>query len=98
MPHFSAETVMGVPCWSEPPTIRTSFPRRRLYLLNMSGGRSDPARCPRWMVPLEYGQAMLMQTFDIYTVYSNTHAIYTLADRPVGASFRTTQGGGVGDG
>ena len=50
---FSAETVMGVPCWSEPPTMRTSLPMRRLYLLNMSGGRSDPARCPRWMGPFE---------------------------------------------
>ena len=53
MPCFSAETVMGVPCWSDPLTMRTSLPMRRLYLLNMSGGRSDPARCPRCMGPFE---------------------------------------------
>ena len=52
IPAFSAEMVMGVPCMSEPPTIRTSFPIRRLYLLNRSAGRSDPATWPRCMVPL----------------------------------------------
>ena len=45
-------TVMGVPCWSEPPTISTSSPSRRWYLLNMSGGSSEPATCPRCIGPL----------------------------------------------
>ena len=51
-PSFSAVTVMGVPCWSDPPTISTSSPKRRWYLLNMSGGSSEPATCPRCIGPL----------------------------------------------
>src|SRR5687768_11368894 len=62
-PAWSARTRMGVPCSSDPLTMRTSWPAIRMYRLKTSEGTPNPATWPRWRGPLAYGQATAERTF-----------------------------------
>ena len=44
VPSFSAVTVTGVPCWSDPETISTSLPLRMLNFAKMSGEAANLSR------------------------------------------------------
>jgi hypothetical protein len=61
-PSFSALTVIGAPCMSEPDTISVSFPTSLLYLAKISLGRNEPVMCPTCIRPFAYGHAQHTST------------------------------------
>src|SRR5205809_7719045 len=54
-PSWSARTIVGVPCMSLPPTIRTSSPFIRWYRAMTSAGMNVETAWPRCLGPDAYG-------------------------------------------
>src|SRR5207253_5587057 len=62
-PSSSARTIVGVPCMSLPPTIRTPSPFIRWYRAMTSAGMNVETAWPRCLGPDAYGQATHTRIF-----------------------------------
>src|SRR3989441_1618013 len=64
-PSCSARTIVGVPCMSLPPTMRTSSPFILWYRAKMSAGMNVETAWPRCRGPDVYGHATQTRIFAI---------------------------------